>query len=85
MMDSVLGLNPLSQLIIFFNDVLIRKILGRIFWESAVKKKFLERNTVQRKYIIFTVNLTLYHTILTLNNIEKDAFRKHCEKRRKCW
>ena len=29
--------------------------------------------------------LTLYHTNPTFDNPEKEAFRKHCGKRRKCW
>ena len=29
--------------------------------------------------------LTLYHTIPSFNNPEKDAFSKHCGKGRKCW
>ena len=29
--------------------------------------------------------LTVYHTIPTLNNPEEKAFGKHCGKRRKCW
>ena len=28
---------------------------------------------------------TFYHTIPTFNDPEKEAFRKHCGKRRKCW
>ena len=31
------------------------------------------------------MNLTHYHTIPTFNAPEKEAFRKHCGKRRKCW
>ena len=30
-------------------------------------------------------SLTLYHTIPTFNNSEKETFWKHCGKRRKCW
>ena len=30
-------------------------------------------------------SFTLYHTIPTFNDPEKEAFRKHYEKRRKCW
>ena len=30
-------------------------------------------------------SLTLYHTILTFNDPEKEGFCKHCGKRRKCW
>ena len=30
-------------------------------------------------------HLTLYHTILTFNEPGKEAFRKHCGKRIKCW
>ena len=30
-------------------------------------------------------NSTLYHTILTFNDPELDAFRKRCGKKRKCW
>ena len=29
--------------------------------------------------------LTLYHTILTYNDPERDGFWKYCGKRRKCW
>ena len=29
--------------------------------------------------------LTLYYTILTFNDPKKEAFWKHCGKRRKCW
>ena len=29
--------------------------------------------------------LTLYHTIPTFNDPEKEGFRKHCGKKRKCW
>ena len=29
--------------------------------------------------------LTLYHTIPTFINPERDGFQKHCRKRRKCW
>ena len=32
-----------------------------------------------------TGSLTLYHKILTFYNPEKEVFRKHCGKRRKCW
>ena len=28
---------------------------------------------------------TLYHTIPTFNNPDKESFCKHCGKRRKCW
>ena len=31
------------------------------------------------------MNLTLYHTIPTFNDPEKEGFWKHCGKRRKCW
>ena len=31
------------------------------------------------------VILALYHTILTFDNPEKQAFQKYCGKRRKCW
>ena len=31
------------------------------------------------------MSLTLYHTILTINDPEEKAFQKHCGKRRKCW
>ena len=29
--------------------------------------------------------LTLYHTILTFNDLKEDGFGKHCGERRKCW
>ena len=30
------------------------------------------------------LRLTFYHTIPTFNNLEKEAFGKHCGKRQKC-
>ena len=35
--------------------------------------------------IFASIAITLYHTILTFNNPEKEAFRKHCGERTKCW
>ena len=32
-----------------------------------------------------TYILTLYHTVPTFIDLEKDVFRTHCGKRRKCW
>ena len=34
---------------------------------------------------ILKYNLTPYHTVPTFIDLEQDAFRKHCGKRRKCW
>ena len=31
------------------------------------------------------VELTLYHIMPNFNDPEKEAFRKHCGKRKKCW
>ena len=33
----------------------------------------------------YAIVLTLYHRIPTFSDLEKDAFWKHCVKRRKCW
>ena len=30
-------------------------------------------------------NPTLYHTIITFHDPDKESFRKHCGKKRKCW
>ena len=30
-------------------------------------------------------DLTLYHTIPNVDDSKEKYFRKHCEKRRKCW
>ena len=35
--------------------------------------------------IQWRTTLTLYHTILSFNDPEKEDFWKHCGKRRKCW
>ena len=40
-----------------------------------------------KEYAVHNVTdsgLTLYHTITTFNNHKKEAFQKHCGKRRKC-
>ena len=33
----------------------------------------------------FRQGLTLYHTILTFNDLKEGGFGKQCGKRRKCW
>ena len=42
-------------------------------------------NFVETKIMSFGKELTLYHTIPTFNNPEKEAFRIHWGERRKCW
>ena len=42
-------------------------------------------NLDQTKTWLFGKELTLYHTIPTFNNLEKEDFWKHCGKRQKCW
>ena len=47
---------------------------------------------LQQRFIIYIptphtppVFLTFYSSILTFNDPEKEVFRTHCGKRRKCW
>ena len=44
-----------------------------------------ETDLNQSKKFVFHDELTLNHTIPTLNDPENEAFWKHCGKRRKCW
>ena len=44
-----------------------------------------EFNLVSWLFLIQTLKWTLYHTIQTFNDPEKETFWKHCGKRRKCW
>ena len=52
-----------------------------------LKTSVFERLVLQTNKSIglFRNGLTLYHTILTFNDPKKEAFWKHCGKRRKCW
>ena len=36
-------------------------------------------------HLVVTVTLTVFHTIPNFNDLEKEAFGKNSEKRRKCW
>ena len=53
-----------------------------------MRKRFGEKETMFSKpffkYLRCLCHLTLYQTVVTFNDAEKEAFRKHCEKRRKC-
>ena len=46
---------------------------------------FVDNSSVFSIMSLQQQNLTLYHTIPTLNDPGKKAFRQHCEKRRKSW
>ena len=65
-----------------------------VFYSSEIKFQFLDRiNFAICKYFqfglstisLFGKELTLYHTIPTFNDPEREGFWKHCGKRRKCW
>ena len=57
---------------------------------TVSKSKWTQASAMQRlrntslSDLSFANALTLYHTILTFNNPERERFWKHCEKRRKC-
>ena len=51
------------------------------------KKKMEKKKRIMIMFICasYFCVLTLYHTILTFNDPDKEAFLKHCGKKRKCW
>ena len=55
------------------------------FYSHFEIPKHFNDSCKQLKYIFLFFFLTLYHTIPTFNNLEKEDFWKHCETRRKCW
>ena len=57
--------------------VATERISGRILIEGHPGKQG-QVNWPQR------YNLTLYHTVQSFNDPEKEAFGKHCRKKRKC-
>ena len=66
----------------------IKKIESLSTKEMTSKKEvFLHplvlTNTTREDYHCYL--LSLYLTILTFNDLEKEAFRKHCGKKRKFW
>ena len=70
------------------NKDLFGKGLNRIMWKVNM---FTFSHNVFYSFNGFTyiihsfIWLTLHHTISTFNDPEKEAFRKHCGKRRKYW
>ena len=59
-------------------------IMNKLFLHLAVKVYILAN---EKTWFIYSVvkELTLYHTIPIWNNFEKEGYRKHWRKRRKCW
>ena len=53
----------------------------------AVFNNLVLNSNVDFKYRCNAISdyFSLNHTIPTYNDPEKEVFRKHCEKRRKCW
>ena len=45
----------------------------------------LTASSLDNEKSLHTTNETFYHTIASFNNHKKEAFWKHCRKRRKCW
>ena len=56
-------------------------------WTISSKHYLQHLKAYQRQIIIMigAASRTPCHPILCFNNPEKEAFRKHCGKRRKCW
>ena len=58
-------------------------IMSNFSFSHSVFKRLVSQG--RQKSSLCGKALTLYHTISTLNDPEKEAFWKHCGKRRKCW
>ena len=52
-------------------------------WDHLLKKDKISYIGITADIIV--AYLTLYHTIPTFNNPDKEAFWKDCGKQRKCW
>ena len=55
-----------------------------IFWLQVLSIWLCPKFCCLEKGYLALNSLTLYHTIPTFNDPDKDAFCKHCGKRRKC-
>ena len=72
------GMNPVA----IISSILWKNIAQAGDWTSDLLFSFLQRYRLSYGARLY---LTLYHTITTFNDPEKEAFWKHCGKRRKCW
>ena len=58
-------------------------ITSNFSFSHSVFKRIVSKG--RQKVSLFGKGLSLYHTIPTFNDLQKEAFWKHCRKRRKCW